>query len=540
MKGAVMPGNGKKSFVMYVDMYAPTSGLTREQKGELWDVVFQYNAGGEPKFSDPLVGMAFSFFRQAFDRDAAEYERRCRQNRENVRRRWKGSREDRGSEDPDNADDAAGEVWRGSFGGSAGTGENGMNERAEGGVEEGQKSIALVCGEGFLGGACEGVRRDTIVRDTDSDTETDKKKEDSEESLSVSVATDRETDEGRDAEEGFAATPLSGATIDGTDDAASAPTTSGPAGSPTASSLPGSDGTSGWTDDSSGATGPAISDAAVSPSTSSPAASGWTDDSSGAAGPATSDAAVSPSTSVPAGSPTFSVLPGSDGTSVPATSEATGPATSDVGKRAVGNGLTFPAVSFAELAAVEAGQRSGAARLGRHGGRVPLSPSVPATPRGVASGDGSSAPREGASVPVPSAPGSAAPGSANPAAPSAPAVSGDPSVPAIPRGAARDLCPQGRILEAYRQELPFLRQPRTVRPNVAAQVRARWHEKRKEGKFHDEDGGVAYFRRLFRYVAQNAFLSGRKTSWKADYEWLMKAANFDKVTTGKYAEDDER
>lgn len=85
-----------------------------------------------------------------------------------------------------------------------------------------------------------------------------------------------------------------------------------------------------------------------------------------------------------------------------------------------------------------------------------------------------------------------------------------------------------------------MRQPRTVRPNVAAQVRARWHEKRKEGKFHDEDGGVAYFRRLFRYVAQNAFLSGRKTSWKADYEWLMKAANFDKVTTGKYAEDDER
>lgn len=100
--------------------------------------------------------------------------------------------------------------------------------------------------------------------------------------------------------------------------------------------------------------------------------------------------------------------------------------------------------------------------------------------------------------------------------------------------------PQGKILEIYREELPFLRQPRTVRPNVQVQVRARWNEKLKEGRFHDESGGLEYFRMYFRYVAQNGFLSGRKTSWKADYEWLMKAANFDKVTTGKYAEDDEK
>lgn len=100
--------------------------------------------------------------------------------------------------------------------------------------------------------------------------------------------------------------------------------------------------------------------------------------------------------------------------------------------------------------------------------------------------------------------------------------------------------PQGKILEIYREELPFLRQPRTVRPNVQVQVRARWNEKMKEGRFHDENGGLEYFRKYFRYVAQNGFLSGRKTSWKADYEWLFKAANFDKVTTGKYAEDDEK
>ena len=32
--------------------------------------------------------MAFSFFRQVFERDAEEYERRCEKNRENVRKRW--------------------------------------------------------------------------------------------------------------------------------------------------------------------------------------------------------------------------------------------------------------------------------------------------------------------------------------------------------------------------------------------------------------------------------------------------------------------
>lgn len=103
---------------------------------------------------------------------------------------------------------------------------------------------------------------------------------------------------------------------------------------------------------------------------------------------------------------------------------------------------------------------------------------------------------------------------------------------------ARETVPLQLILQAYREELPYLRQPRMIRQNVAKSIKARWHEKQKEGKFLDEDGGVEYFRHVFRYVSQNAFLSGRKTNWKADFEWIVKAANWDKITTGKYAEDD--
>jgi len=78
----------KKSFIMYVDMYAPTAGLSLEQKGELWDAVFKFHSGEEVSISDPMAQMAFSFFRQVFERDVEEYERRCEKNRENVRKRW--------------------------------------------------------------------------------------------------------------------------------------------------------------------------------------------------------------------------------------------------------------------------------------------------------------------------------------------------------------------------------------------------------------------------------------------------------------------
>ena len=84
----------KKSFVMYVDMYEPTKTLSATQKGELWDAVFCYHGGCEPEIADPMVRMAFSFFRQTFARDAEEYERRCAKNRENVRRRWEGRQSD--------------------------------------------------------------------------------------------------------------------------------------------------------------------------------------------------------------------------------------------------------------------------------------------------------------------------------------------------------------------------------------------------------------------------------------------------------------
>lgn len=99
-------------------------------------------------------------------------------------------------------------------------------------------------------------------------------------------------------------------------------------------------------------------------------------------------------------------------------------------------------------------------------------------------------------------------------------------------------CPQEKILSLYREILPGLPQPRKIRPNIAAQVRSRWTEKCEEKGFKTEEQGLEYFRNFFTYVSRNDFLTGRKSSggrqWRCDYRWLMKAENFDKVTSDYY------
>lgn len=101
-------------------------------------------------------------------------------------------------------------------------------------------------------------------------------------------------------------------------------------------------------------------------------------------------------------------------------------------------------------------------------------------------------------------------------------------------------CPQEKVLALYRQLLPELPQPRAIRKNTATMVRARWIEKCREKGFTTEEEGLTYFSNLFEYIGGNDFLTGRKNSggrkWRCDYAWIMKAANFDKITNGYYEE----
>lgn len=100
-------------------------------------------------------------------------------------------------------------------------------------------------------------------------------------------------------------------------------------------------------------------------------------------------------------------------------------------------------------------------------------------------------------------------------------------------------CPHRRIIEAYEAILPELPRVRVWRAQQAADLRARWREKLREGKFSDEESGVDYFRRFFGYVRRSEFLMGRR-SWRDGrtfrncLAWMVKAKNFDGIVDGKY------
>ena len=109
-------------------------------------------------------------------------------------------------------------------------------------------------------------------------------------------------------------------------------------------------------------------------------------------------------------------------------------------------------------------------------------------------------------------------------------------------------CPLDPLIDLYEAALPVLP---TVRRSLFAKgangkaLRARWRwvmtAKHERGERKGEriattvDEGKAWFGRYFDYVAESDFLSGRSGKFQAcDLGWLVTAANFEKVLSGKY------
>lgn len=92
----------KKSFVLYYDQHECIEDLTNEQKGQLLDMMFLYGKGEDltecedMSHYDPVVKLAFKFFKIVFDRDNAKWEKKANRNKENGK---KGGRP-KGKNDP--------------------------------------------------------------------------------------------------------------------------------------------------------------------------------------------------------------------------------------------------------------------------------------------------------------------------------------------------------------------------------------------------------------------------------------------------------
>ena len=86
----------KKSFVVYSDYYQHLEDLTLEQKGKIFDAMFNYSITGEYKING-IEGMAFSFIKSQMDRDTDKWTQRADKSRENGK---KGGRPKANLENP--------------------------------------------------------------------------------------------------------------------------------------------------------------------------------------------------------------------------------------------------------------------------------------------------------------------------------------------------------------------------------------------------------------------------------------------------------
>jgi hypothetical protein len=66
----------RKSFVLHIDSLCVLDDLSDEQKGQLFNAIYQYQLGNEVVLS-PLVKIAFSQFKQQFIRDDEKYQNVC-------------------------------------------------------------------------------------------------------------------------------------------------------------------------------------------------------------------------------------------------------------------------------------------------------------------------------------------------------------------------------------------------------------------------------------------------------------------------------
>lgn len=77
----------KKSFILYLDSYTESVGaLSFEQKGMLFDAIFNHVGANAEKPELGLLNLAFDNIKATLDRDAKRYEKICIRNSENGKR----------------------------------------------------------------------------------------------------------------------------------------------------------------------------------------------------------------------------------------------------------------------------------------------------------------------------------------------------------------------------------------------------------------------------------------------------------------------
>jgi hypothetical protein len=120
-------------------------------------------------------------------------------------------------------------------------------------------------------------------------------------------------------------------------------------------------------------------------------------------------------------------------------------------------------------------------------------------------------------------------------------VESNPDKPGLPH------CPHKAILSLWAEVLPAFPQHNVELWNGtrAAHLRSRWRETAAFKGWRNEPDGIAYMRKLFAYIGQSRFLSGRvpaingRPQFIAELAWVVNPTNWAKIHEGKYHQEEK-
>jgi len=103
-------------------------------------------------------------------------------------------------------------------------------------------------------------------------------------------------------------------------------------------------------------------------------------------------------------------------------------------------------------------------------------------------------------------------------------------------------CNHKAVVDLYHEHLPTLRKVEVWNDARKGYLRQRWREvatELSEKEEMSEQVMLDYWARLFKYISQSKFLTGRVNdkggrAFVADLEWILKPSNFAKIIEGKY------
>lgn len=78
----------KDSFILYEEYYEPIKMLSTTDKGLLLTALYEYHMTGNVIDLPQMAKVIFQFIKQRMDFNEQKYNERCKQNTENIRKRW--------------------------------------------------------------------------------------------------------------------------------------------------------------------------------------------------------------------------------------------------------------------------------------------------------------------------------------------------------------------------------------------------------------------------------------------------------------------